>query len=294
MNLSGAFTALYTPFTADGSVDLEAYEALCQRLIDADMGLVPCGTTGETPTLDDHEYSVLVSTAVRVAGGKLPVIAGTGSNCTRKTIALTRRAKELGADIALVVTPYYNKPPQTSLIRHFTEVAEHGGLPVMLYNVPGRTCVNMTADTALALATHPRIVAVKEASGDIAQIQHLTLHAPEGFSVFSGDDALTLPLIQAGGHGVVSVTGNVAPAAIVRLVRAALAGEATVARDAQRTLLPLFSALFGTTNPIPVKRAASLLGHCSPSVRLPLTADACTETLVEELRRALVTAGCIT
>jgi 4-hydroxy-tetrahydrodipicolinate synthase len=292
VNLKGSFTALYTPFAADGTVDLDAYEALCHRLIEAGVGLVPCGTTGETPTLSDAEYDACVSTAVRVSNGRLPVIAGTGSNCTAKTIKITRRAKELGADVALVVTPYYNKPPQSSLLAHFTMVADEGGLPVMLYNVPGRTACNMSAATSLELAEHKRIIAVKEASGNMDQIQEICLHAPDGFSVFSGDDAFTLPLIQAGGHGVVSVAGNVAPAQVHELVSAALAGDMAAARDKQRMLLPLFKSLFCTANPIPVKRAASLLGHCHPRLRLPLKADECTETMTEELKAAMVQAGC--
>lgn len=272
MNLSGTFAALYTPFATDGSVDLEATRALCHRLLDAGVGLVPCGTTGETPTLTESEYDAVVQTAVGASSGRRPVIAGTGSNSTAGTIALTRRAKELGADVALVVVPYYNKPPQASLIQHFEAVADQGGLPVMLYNVPSRSARNMSVATILHLADHPNIVAVKEASGDMDQIQRICLGAPQGFAVLSGDDALSLPLIRAGGHGVVSVAGNIAPQQVQSLIHAALTGDTHAANNAQRQLLPLFDAMFTTTNPVPVKRAAEILGHAHRRLRLPLSA----------------------
>jgi 4-hydroxy-tetrahydrodipicolinate synthase len=291
MNLSGSFTALYTPFGADGQVDLELYRALCHRLLDAGVGLVPCGTTGETPTLNGDEYDALVRMAVEASAGRRPVIAGTGSNSTSATIALTRRAKELGADVALVVVPYYNKPPQASLKAHFRAVADEGGLPVMLYNVPGRTALNMETDTTLELAEHPNIVAVKEACGDIDQIGRICLGAPEDFFVLSGDDALTLPLIRAGGHGAVSVAGNVAPAGLQALVQAALDGDRALADEWQARLLPLFDALFISSNPIPVKRAAEILGHAHRRVRLPLIDSEMSPPMTEKLAAALRTAG---
>ena len=293
MRLDGSFTALYTPFNDAGSVDLEAYRALCQRLLDAGVGLVPCGTTGETPALSAAEYDGLVRCAVETSGGRRPVIAGTGSNSTAATIAQTRHAKELGADVALVVVPYYNKPPQASLKAHFEAVADEGGLPVMLYNVPSRTSRNMEVDTILALAEHPNIVAVKEASGDIDQIQRICLGAPENFWVLSGDDALTLPLIRAGGHGVVSVAGNVVPSQLDAMVQAALSGDVSAADAWQKKLIPLFDILFATTNPIPVKRAAELLGHGSRHTRMPLLASECTDAMAEQIHAALraVTSG---
>jgi len=285
--LRGTFSALYTPFTADGAVDSEALNALCHRLLSAGVCLVPCGTTGETPTLTPQEYRQVVEIAVAAADGDSPVIAGTGSNHTAGTIAQTRLAKEMGASAALVVVPYYNKPPQRSLVAHFTAVAEEGGLPVVLYNVPGRTGCNMNAETTLELSEHPNIVAVKEASANLDQIQEVICHAPEGFSVLSGDDAWTLPMLLLGAHGVVSVAANVAPSAVVALVQAGLAGDLDAARTIQRTLLDLFSTLFCTTNPIPVKYAAAHLGHCLPGVRLPLTADVMDDALMAPLRRAL-------
>ncbi len=272
--LTGAFTALYTPFTATGQVDEPALRALCERQVAAGVGLVPCGTTGETPTLTGAERDLVVQTAVEVAAGRVPVIAGTGSNDTRSTVEATRRARDLGADAALVVVPYYNKPPQSSLVAHFTAIADEGGLPIVLYNVPSRSGANMESHTSLRLAEHPHVIAIKEAAGDLEQLQRLIFEAPKGFSVLSGDDAWTLPLMLLGGHGVISVAANVVPDEMAALVRAARAGDLEAARAHQARLLPLFRALFCVTNPIPVKRAAALLGHCRPDLRLPLTAEA--------------------
>jgi 4-hydroxy-tetrahydrodipicolinate synthase len=291
LQLSGTHVALYTPFAADGSVDMDAYRALAERVASAGAGLVPCGTTGETPTLTPDEVAACIAAAVEVAAGRVPVIAGTGSNSTAKTIKDTRRAKQLGADAALVVTPYYNKPPQCSLLAHYRAVADDGGLPVVLYNVPGRTGCNMLAETSLALAEHEQIVAVKEAAGSLAQIEEIARHMPAGFSLLSGDDAMTMPLVLAGGHGVISVAGNVVPGLMRALVEACLAGDVSRARARHYALVPLFNALFATTNPIPVKRAAALMGHCRPDLRLPLTADACTPAMVDALGSALAQAG---
>lgn len=288
--LTGTFTALYTPFLADGRLDLDAWRGLCDRLARAGSGLVPCGTTGETPTLTDDEYVTLVRHAVEVAAGRVPVIAGAGSSSTEKTVATARVAAELGVDAVLVVTPPYNKPPQRSLLAHFRAVAD-AGVPVVLYNVPGRTGTNMLPETTLALAADPRFIAVKEAAGSVPQMEQLVFGAPAGFSILSGDDALTFPLIALGGHGLVSVAANVAPRPVVALVDALLAQDLVRARALQRALAPLFSALFATANPIPVKHAASLLGHCAPTVRLPLTADAVDEALSKKLAHALELAG---
>jgi 4-hydroxy-tetrahydrodipicolinate synthase len=287
VSLAGTLTALYTPFTEGGELDLPALHALCERLVDAGSGLVPCGTTGETPTLEMHEYEQVVRTAVEVAAGRVPVVAGTGSNSTRKTIETTRLARDLGVDAALVVTPYYNKPPQSSLIAHFTAIAEDGALPLVLYNVPSRSGCNMEASTTLDLAAHPQILALKEASGSLPQMEEIIQKAPPDFHVLSGDDAWTLPLILMGGHGVISVAANVIPRAICALTRVALAGEFSRARRLQERLSPLFKALFLTTNPIPVKRAAAILGHANRQMRLPLTAEAMDAEMVSELGRAL-------
>lgn len=291
LDISGVLTATYTPFDARGAVDVPAYRALCERLVKAGSGLVPCGTTGETPTLDDAEYELVVATAVEVARGRVPVVAGTGSNNTAKTIATTKKAKALGADAALVVTPYYNKPPQSALLAHFRAVADEGGLPIVAYNVPPRTGVNLTAATALELAKDERFAAVKEAAGLLGQFEDLCDKAPRGFAVLSGDDGWTLPLMALGGHGVISVVSNVAPDAVVAMVRAAAAGDFATARQHHFRLKPLVDALFAVTNPIPLKRAAAILGHARPDLRLPLIADAVDAALEARLRAALVTAG---
>ena len=289
-DLRGAHCALYTPFRASGEVDVPALRALCERLVASKIGLVACGTTGETPTLSQEEYDLVVRTAVEVSEGRVPVCAGTGSNNTASAIATTQRARDLGADAALVVAPYYNKPPQRSMLAHFRAVADEGGLPLMLYNVPGRTGSNMSAETTLALAEHPNILAIKEASANLDQMQAILAEAPDDFLVLSGDDAWTAPLMLLGGHGVVSVAGNVAPVALAALVEAAEKGDIETTRRLQRALLPLFNQLFCTANPIPVKCAAHLLEQARPDVRMPLTKDAMTPEMAQGLREALTRA----
>ncbi|MGM0576211.1 MAG: 4-hydroxy-tetrahydrodipicolinate synthase [Myxococcota bacterium] len=284
---TGCFTALITPFVDDRKLDEPKLRAHCQRQVDAGIGLVPCGTTGETPTLTHGEDDRVIATAVEVADGKVPVIAGVGSNATRTAVDNTIRAKRLGADAALVATPYYNKPPQPSLLQHFEAVIEEGGLPVVLYNVPGRTGCKLTAESILELAEHPNVVGIKEASADMELFHTLVNYAPEGFRVLSGDDAWTLPVMLLGGHGVVSVTSNVVPRQMNALVEAAQEGDLQQARALQKRLLPLFRALFMTTNPIPVKRAANMLGMCGPWMRRPLTRDAMDEEMVARLKAVL-------
>ena len=291
MRIQGTLTALYTPFTAAGDIDLDAYSALCERLIAAGSGLVPCGTTGETPTLTAAEYERLVARAVDIARDSVPVIAGTGASSTRVTIETTQLARRLGADAALVVTPAYNRPPQSSLIAHYRAVADEGGLPVLLYNVPSRTGCNMTAATACELGKDTRFLGVKEAAGNLAQVEALVRDAPEGFAVLSGDDALTLPMMALGAHGLVSVAGNVAPQLVVQLVHLAQNDGFVGARALHYRLKPLFDALFLTTNPIPLKRAAAMLGHARDIVRLPLTSDALDAKMEDTLRSAMIHAG---
>lgn len=291
MRIQGTLTALYTPFTATGEVDYAAYGALCERLIAVDSGLVPCGTTGETPTLTATEYERIVALTVSLAKDQVPVIAGTGASSTRATIETTQLARRLGADGALVVTPAYNRPPQSSLLAHFRAVADQGGLPVLLYNVPARTGVNMTAATSCELGKDPRFLGVKEAAGNLAQVEALVANAPEGFAVLSGDDALTLPMMALGAHGLVSVAANVAPQLVVELVSAALREELAEARRLHYLLKPLFDALFLTTNPIGVKRAAAMLGHAREDVRLPLTTDALEPKMESAIHDALVKAS---
>jgi 4-hydroxy-tetrahydrodipicolinate synthase len=231
---------------------------------------VPCGTTGETPALTTHEWETVVSTVVETAHRRVPVIAGTGSNGTVSTIERTRRAQELGADAALVVTPYYNKPTQEGLYQHFAAIANATEIPLVLYNVPGRTSVNMLPETVLRLVTIPGIAAIKEASGSLDQSSQILSDAPESFAVLSGDDSLTLPIMSVGGTGVVSVVSNIAPEAVVALTEAALAGDFATARTIHHSLFDLCRAMFCETNPVPVKAAAALLGLCTPEVRLPL------------------------
>ena len=292
--LRGAFTALVTPFTADGALDEAAFE----RLLDAQLGggiagLVPCGTTGESPTLSTAERDRLIEltiAAAESAGDSRPsVLAGTGTNDTAATIAATRRAAELGADAALVVAPYYNRPNQAMLAAHYTAVADEGGLPIVVYNVPSRTATNVEAATLLELAAHPRIVGVKEASGNLDQIALICRDRPDGFAVLAGDDAWTLPVLALGGDGVVSVASNEVPAEMVALCVAADTGDWPAARQIHERLLPLFRANFaGTPNPAPVKAALAALGLIENRLRLPLLAldDAGVQSMTDVLRTA--------
>lgn len=269
--LKGAFTALVTPFTEDGRLDTSTYRALVQRQIDLGIdGLVPVGTTGESPTLDSAEKDFLIKTAVELANGTIPVIAGSGGNCTKTAIEATKRAKDLGATHTLQVAPYYNKPTQEGLYRHFVEIAEQGGLPVVVYNVPGRSSVNITVDTLLRLAEHPDIVAVKEASGSLSQMMDLMYRVPADFSVLSGDDAFTLPLINLGGHGVISVASNMFVSEMVELARTALEGDFARALELHNYLYPFFVNEFIETNPGPIKTYMADAGLLGETFRLPL------------------------
>ncbi len=267
---SGTFTALITPFR-NGEVDVEALEGLVEFQIEHGVsGLVPCGTTGETPALSEEEDRVVVETVVRVAAGRVPVIAGTGSNSTDMAIKYTKMAKEVGADGSLQVAPYYNKPTQEGLFRHFAAIAESTDLPLILYNIPGRTSVTISAETMARLAEIPNIVGVKDSTLSMNMISDLKSSCPEEFDILSGDDPMTLPLIALGGVGVISVASNVAPGAVSDMVKALLEGDWERGRELHYELLPLFRALFVETNPIPVKTAASLLGLCSDEMRLPM------------------------
>jgi len=273
----GAFTALITPFNADGAIDQDAFRALVRRQIDACIhGLVPCGTTGETPTLSHEEDEWVIGTTVEIAGerpsrDRLRIIAGTGSNSTQTAVRSTRRAAALGVDAALVVAPYYNKPDQRMMEAHFRAVADEGDLPIVVYNIPGRTGVNLEAATLLRLAEHPRIVAVKEASANMEQIQTLLRERPAHFSVLSGDDNWTLPLLAMGGDGVISTTSNQIPGEMAELCDAAFAGDWEQARRLHEYWLPLMRANFvGGPNPSPVKTAMALMGLCGDTMRLPL------------------------
>jgi 4-hydroxy-tetrahydrodipicolinate synthase len=267
---SGTFTALITPFR-NGGVDVEALEGMVEFQVQHGVsGLVPCGTTGETPAMSEAEDRAVVETVVRVANGRVPVVAGTGSNSTDMAIKYTRMAQEVGADGSLQVAPYYNKPTQEGLYRHFATIAESTDLPLILYNIPGRTSVTISADTMARLAEIPNIVGVKDSTLSMNMISDVIDLCGEDFDVLSGDDPMTLPLIALGGRGVISVASNVAPGAVSEMVKALLEGEWERGRELHYELLPLFRALFFETNPIPVKTAASLLGLCSDEMRLPL------------------------
>jgi 4-hydroxy-tetrahydrodipicolinate synthase len=267
---SGTFTALVTPFRND-EVDVEALENMVEFQIQHGVsGLVPCGTTGETPAMSEEEDRIVVETVVRVANGRVPVVAGTGSNSTDMAIKYTRMAQEVGADGSLQVAPYYNKPTQEGLFRHFATIAESTDLPLILYNIPGRTSVTISAQTMARLAEIPNIVGVKDSTLSMNMISDVISLCGEEFDVLSGDDPMTLPLISLGGVGVISVASNVAPGAVSDMVKALLEGDWERGRELHYELLPLFRALFIETNPIPVKTAASLLGLCSDEMRLPL------------------------
>lgn len=272
MNVSGAITALITPFTETGAIDEDALRSLVEQQISGGIaGLVPAGTTGESPTLTHEENVAVVRMVVEQASGRVPVIAGTGSNATSEAVEMTRRAKELGADATLQVCPYYNRPNQDGLFAHFATVARDGGLPVIVYNIPGRTGRNIETDTLMRMAAEPGIVGVKEASGNPAQIMEVIRRRPPGFSVLSGDDNLTFFTMTHGGEGVISVAGNLVPDRMQALCEALRSGRLEDARAMHSRLEPLFVALLGLdSNPIPVKAAMSALGRCGPTVRLPL------------------------
>jgi 4-hydroxy-tetrahydrodipicolinate synthase len=267
----GLFTALVTPF-AKGRVDEEALRGLVERQIAAGVdGLVPCGSTGESATLSHAEHRRVVEIAVDAVRGRVPVLAGAGSNNTSEAIELTRHAKEAGADGALLISPYYNKPTQEGIVAHYAAIARATDFPLIVYNIPGRTASNILPATLARLAAIEQVEGVKEACGDIAQISEVIARCGPGFSVLAGDDVLTLPVIAIGGQGVIATSSNVAPAEMVELVRSARAGDFESARAAHYRLLPLFGALFCETNPIPVKAALAMQGLCRDEIRLPLT-----------------------
>lgn len=271
--LEGVYTAIVTPFQGD-TIDVTGLQNNVRHQCDNGIkGIVALGTTGETPTLRSEEKDLVIQTVVDACQNDALVIVGTGTNCTRHTIEQTRRAKELGADVALVVTPYYNKPSQAGILAHFKAVAQEGGLPIIVYNIEGRAAVNITTDTMVELSMIPGVIGVKEASGSINQIAdviHRIQYTNPGFRVLSGDDSITLPLMALGGKGVISVTSNVAPKLFCDLVSAALREDYVAARDVYHTMLPLYRVLFSETNPGPIKAAMDLAGLSGGSVRLPL------------------------
>lgn len=268
---TGVATALATPFQENGQLNLEAWAALIEDQIKEGVtGLVIGGTTGEGMTITDDEFETLLVRAVEVANGRAVIIAGTGSNNTAVSIEKTKRAAELGAEMAMVVTPYYNKSTQAGLIAHFTAIADASPIPLMLYNVPSRTGIALAPETVGELAEHPRITALKEASGDISVMAQMMAHIPEGFTVYCGNDDQILPYMAWGAQGVVSVLSNVYPGATVVLAEALLAGDLQTARTWQIRLLPVIDELFAEVNPIPVKSALQARGFEVGAPRLPL------------------------
>jgi 4-hydroxy-tetrahydrodipicolinate synthase len=293
LTLAGCGTALVTPFTATGAID----EVALRRLVDWQLAegvdfVVPCGSTGEAATLTPDEQRRVVSITVEQVAGRVPVVAGAGANDTRRAVELSRAMQAAGATHLLHVTPMYNKPPQRGLVAHFRAIADACDLPIVLYNVPGRTGVNLSVESCLALAADPRFVAVKEASGHLGQITAILRDRPPGFAVLSGDDALTLAVMAHGGDGVISVVSNATPRLVADLCRAMAAGDLATARGIEARLAPWMEAAFVESNPIPVKAALAMLGRLEDHLRMPLVPLATHHHTV--VRTALVRAGALT
>ncbi|MCE5274175.1 MAG: 4-hydroxy-tetrahydrodipicolinate synthase [Syntrophaceae bacterium] len=288
---SGAITAIVTPFSG-GEVDDKAYRDLINFLIDGGVsGIVPCGTTGESATLTHAEHERVIDITVETVAGRVPVIAGTGSNSTSEAIRLTRHAKEAGADAALLITPYYNKPTQRGLYEHYQAVASACDIPLVLYNVPGRTGVNMSAETVVELSRIDTIVGIKEASGDLVKCSRIARDTPDDFCLLSGEDALNLPILCCGGTGAVSVTANILPAQLAAMIRAWDAGDSKTALRLHQDLLDVNNVMFIETNPIPVKTALAMMGKIKEEFKLPLCPMA--EGNRKRLSEVLERFGCI-
>ncbi len=288
--LKGSFTALVTPFQ-NGEVDLAGLRRNIEfQLANDTAGLVPCGTTGESPTLSLEEWEMVIRTTVESVQGRIPVIAGTGTNDTKKTIKLTERAKELGCDGCLVVCPYYNKPTQEGLYRHFAEIAQSVDIPIIIYNIPSRTGVNILPKTIEKLVKEfNNIIGIKEASGNLDQVSEILVRCGERISILSGDDALTLPILSVGGQGVISVISNILPKAMADLVKSYLKGDIKGARELHQKLFPLMKVLFIETNPIPIKTAMNLLKMPSGDLRPPLYPP--NEETLNQIKRELENYG---
>jgi 4-hydroxy-tetrahydrodipicolinate synthase len=291
--IQGSIVAIVTPMRDDGSLDFPRLKSLVDFHADEGTdGIVIVGTTGESPTVDVDEHCELIRAAVEYSAGRMPVIAGTGGNSTSEAIELTAYARQVGAAASLNVVPYYNKPTQEGLYRHFKAIAEAVDLPMILYNVPGRTVADMSNDTTLRLAQVPGIVGIKDATGNLERGTDLIKRAPKGFALYSGDDASALAFILLGGHGTISVTANVAPRLMHEMCFAALAGDVAKAREINARLLGLHRHLFVEANPIPVKWAVSRMGLMDGGIRLPLTplSPECHERVYQAMREAGVTA----
>ncbi len=285
----GSFVALVTPFR-DGAIDETAYQGFIDWQIgQGTHGLVPCGTTGESPTLSHAEHMRVVELCVEVAQGRVPVVAGSGSNSTEEAIQLTRHAKEAGADAALIITPYYNKPSQEGLYQHYKAIQDAVELPIIIYNIPGRCVVDMSVATMARLGKLPNIIGVKDATADLARPSATRRAIGDGFCQLSGEDATVLAFLGEGGHGCISVSANVAPKLLAEMHTAWMKGDHTTARGIRDRLVPVHEAMFVDTNPCPVKYAVSLQGHCSGELRLPLVEVS--KENKERIRQALETAG---
>jgi len=288
--LAGSLVAIVTPMLEDGSLDLARFKSLIDwHIAEGTQGIVVVGTTGESPTVDFDEHKQLIRIAVEHAAGRVPVIAGTGANSTAEAIELSESAKQSGAQFSLSVVPYYNKPTQEGMYRHFRAIAEAVDLPLILYNVPGRTVADLQNDTALRLAEVANIVGIKDATASIERGSDLLRRAPKGFAVYSGEDATGLPLMLMGGHGVISVSANVAPRLMREMCAAALSGDIARAREANNRLLGLHTKLFVEANPIPVKWALAQMGLIEPGIRLPLAP--LSANFYEVVREAMRQAG---
>ena len=285
----GSIPALITPFR-NGAFDEEAYRSLIEWHVEQGTdGLLPCGTTGESPTLDHAEHKRVVEVCIDAAAGRIPVIAGTGSNSTSEAIDLTRHAKKAGAAAALVVTPYYNKPTQEGLYQHYKAIQDAVDIPIIIYNIPPRSVIDMTVETMTRLARLPNIIGVKDATQDLTRPIRTRLSIGPDFCQMSGEDGTALPFLAAGGHGCISVTANVAPKLCAEMQRAWRDGDIAKATALNDRLMPLHTALFCESSPSPVKYAASLLGKCSPEMRLPLVEIS--ETSKDIVKRAVAAVG---
>jgi len=288
---SGSHVAIVTPFRNE-RIDEQALRDLIEwQIANGTHGIVPCGTTGESATLTHEEHERVVAITVETVHHRVPVIAGTGSNSTEEAIIFTKHAKQVGAEAALLITPYYNKPTQEGLYQHFSAVASAVDIPIILYNIPGRTSVNMLPSTVVRTAKIPNVMGIKEGSGSLQQVSEILQDLDDSFTVLSGDDALTLPMMALGAKGVITVTANVSPKDMSDMVTHALTGDFGKARSYHFKLAPLFSALFYETNPIPVKEALSMMKKIQSDLRLPLTRLSSEHR--ERLRQVLLSAGLI-
>jgi 4-hydroxy-tetrahydrodipicolinate synthase len=285
--LSGCITAMITPFDNNLQVDYNGLRSNVKFQIQKEVsGLLPLGTTGESPTINDDEFQKIITTVLEETNGCVPVIVGTGTNSTQKTIEKTKKAEKLGVDAVLIVTPYYNKPTQEGIYRHFKSITESVNIPILIYNIPGRTGTNITTETLIKISKLDNIIGVKEASGNINQMIEVLEKLPEDFIVLSGDDSMTLPLMSVGGKGVISVASNILPDRVLKMVKLANSGKINEASKIHFELMPLFKDLFIETNPIPIKTAMSIVGMPSGNFRLPLCEM--NQTNREQLKKTLM------